>query len=114
MVARAILTYTAAGLAGSSNVLMMRQKELSAGISIFDKEGKEHGKSIIAAKRAVYFTSGSRLFMTLPTIILPAIASMLCENMGILPKGKLAKAGLELVFCGIALYFGLVGSISMF
>lgn len=52
--------------------------------------------------------------MTLPTIILPAIASMICESMGILPKGKLAKAMLELVFCGIALQFGLVGSISMF
>ena len=114
LVARAFLTYTAAGLAGSSNVLMMRQKELSAGVSIFDHEGKEHGKSLIAAKRAVYFTSGSRLFMTLPTIILPAVASMLFESMGILPQGKLAKTMLELVFCGIALQFGLVGSISMF
>ena len=43
--ARAFLTYVAASLAGASNVLMMRQKELTEGISVTDVNGKELGKS---------------------------------------------------------------------
>ena len=38
LVYRSVLTFIAAGLAGSSNVYMMRQKELTAGISIFNPQ----------------------------------------------------------------------------
>ena len=40
LLARSVLTGIAAGSAGSANVLMMRQKELKAGVEVFDEEGK--------------------------------------------------------------------------
>lgn len=40
LLARSVLTGIAAGSAGSANVLMMRQKELKAGVAVFDEEGK--------------------------------------------------------------------------
>ena len=115
LICRSVLTFIAAGLAGSSNVYMMRQKELTAGISIMHPEtDQDLGKSVIAAQKAVYLTAGSRPFMSLPTFILPSIFNFAFERMGLLPRSRGGKVVCELAFCVASLWIGLVGSISLF
>ena len=67
-----------------------------------------------AAKRAVYETAGSRPFMTLPSVILPPIFNLMIRKIGLMPKGKYGKIFFELSFCALGLWFGLIGSVSLF
>lgn len=69
---------------------------------------------MLAAKRAVYETAGSRPFMTLPSVILPPIFNLMIRKIGLMPKGKYGKIFFELLFCGLGLWFGLIGSVSLF
>lgn len=72
----AFLSYTAGALAGASNLVLMRQKELKEGITVQSQDGSvEYGKSIAAGKKAIKETAFSRVILPLPVLFFPAIGN---------------------------------------
>eukprot|EP00834_Sanchytrium_tribonematis_P006842 NODE_546_length_6213_cov_1.440301.p4 type:complete len:221 gc:universal NODE_546_length_6213_cov_1.440301:5398-6060(+) len=65
------ITFFAVSIASTSNLLLMRQKELLNGIKVFDSEDKEVGTSRIAAKYAIGQTAVSRLLSSVPALVVP-------------------------------------------
>ena len=52
--------------------------------------------------------------MTLPSVILPPIFNIMMNKIGLMPKARVGKIFFELLFCAMGLWFGLIGSISLF
>ena len=48
-----LFNWTAVSAANATNITLMRNKELTEGVILRDKDGKEYGKSIIAGKTAL-------------------------------------------------------------
>ena len=72
----ALLNYLAGASAGASNLILMRNKELSTGISVQDESGKtDYGKSKVCARKAILQTAFSRMVLPLPVLFFPAIGN---------------------------------------
>jgi hypothetical protein len=64
----------AMGAAGLVNLLILRYREIQEGIAVFDDNGKEVGRSYIAAKDALYKTSLIRFWLQFPYAYCPVLA----------------------------------------
>jgi hypothetical protein len=53
---------------------------------VSDENNEEVGVSKIAAKKAVYLTAFSRVFMSFPILAIPGVAMMVIEKAGLMPK----------------------------
>lgn len=54
-----LFNWVAVSAANASNIILMRNKELSQGVTICDETGKEQGKSVVAGKKALFETISS-------------------------------------------------------
>jgi tricarboxylate carrier len=86
-----LINVTAIGCAGVLNVLIMRSKELSDGITLTDSEGNDMGRSPKIGKDAVLKTAFSRIILPIPPLLLPTVAFYLMEKRNLVPKNKVAK-----------------------
>ena len=87
----AFTSTTACACGGFANNWFMRSVEMEKGIELCDPDTNEPiGKSKAVAKKAVWQTASSRIFMAAP-IALPAFALIGMERMGMIPKNKYAN-----------------------
>lgn len=114
ILANAVLSYFAVATAGFFNSFCMRMGEMNRGIKIYKEDGTEAGTSIIAAKKAVYQTSFSRLLLSAPTFFIPGITFFLLGKFNLIPKSKGPKTIQELLVVSMGLYFALPISVSIF
>ena len=115
IVANAFLNYLAAAFAGSSNLALMRYKELKEGIDVQNKKGTiTYGKSKEAGKKAIKETALSRFVLPLPVLFFPALTMSLMEKLTIWPRSRNLGRVLELGLCMCSLTFALPMSIALF
>ncbi|CAI4833947.1 AMM_1a_G0051710.mRNA.1.CDS.1 [Saccharomyces cerevisiae] len=106
-----LVPFAAVVSAGIVNVFLMRGNEIRKGISVFDSNGDEVGKSKKAAFMAVGETALSRVINATPTMVIPPLILVRLQR-GVL-KGKslgvqtLANLGLISVTMFSALPFAL-------
>ncbi|KAI8854815.1 Tricarboxylate/iron carrier [Chytridium lagenaria] len=96
--------FTAVAAAGTINVFLMRQKELTDGIAIQDENGVIVGKSTVAGWDAISQVAVSRVATSFPAVFLPGIV------MSQLEKTKFLKANPDLLYRSI-LYGVICGSL---
>ncbi|KAG0004063.1 hypothetical protein BGZ80_005679 [Entomortierella chlamydospora] len=74
---RSVLTrlvpFTAVAAAGTVNVFLMRGKEISEGIDVYDHEGKSVGKSQKAGMSAITQVAISRILTNFPVLTIPPL-----------------------------------------
>ena len=87
--ANCAVAYVAVAIAGFLNSYCMRMGEMDKGIKVFDDEtGEDMGISKVAAREAVLQTAGSRILMSAPTFVIPAVTMQIFDKMGMIPKTK--------------------------
>ncbi|EDO16552.1 hypothetical protein Kpol_1064p34 [Vanderwaltozyma polyspora DSM 70294] len=84
-----LVPFAAVVSAGIVNVFLMRGNEIRNGISVYDQDGEEVGKSKKAAFLAVGETALSRIINATPVMVLPPLALIKLQS-GFL-KGKSMK-----------------------
>lgn len=100
--------------AGYVNSFVMRSDELRNGISVYDQEGNEAGKSKAAAMRAVNHTSLSRMAIAFYMVFVPGFIIGMMQKMNLLPRMFLLRSIAEVGIIGAALYFGLSASVAAY
>lgn len=95
IIANSISSFFACATAGYLNAHFMRKTELERGIDIHDDEGKYHGKSKVAAHRAVNQTANSRFFLAVPIFIPPFILYAI-ERKNMMPRNFYLRTLLEI------------------
>nr|XP_039262617.1 sideroflexin-5-like [Styela clava] len=75
------IPFPAVATASVCNVLLMRNRELSTGIEVTNKEGKVIGVSKVAAKKALMETAATRAVLPAPILIIPPVVMSFIERM---------------------------------
>ncbi len=115
ILANAFLGYLAAAIPGTSNLVIMRFKEMQEGIKVQNKEGDvTYGVSKVAAKKAILETAVSRFVMPLPVLFFPTLVNMALERGNLWPKNNKVSKALELFLCICSLTFALPMSVALF
>jgi hypothetical protein len=81
----------------------MRRTELEKGIDIHDDEGRFHGKSKVAAHKAVSQTANSRFFLAVPIFIPPFILYAI-ERKNMMPRNFYIRTLVEILAICFELY----------
>ncbi|KAG0020395.1 hypothetical protein BGZ82_011626 [Podila clonocystis] len=68
-----LVPFTAVAAAGTVNVFLMRGKEISEGIDVYDPEGKSVGKSQKAGMSAITQVAISRVLTNFPVLTIPPL-----------------------------------------
>ncbi|KAG0098000.1 hypothetical protein BGZ93_001382 [Podila epicladia] len=68
-----LVPFTAVAAAGTVNVFLMRGKEISEGIDVYDHEGKSVGKSQKAGMSAITQVAISRVLTNFPVLTIPPL-----------------------------------------
>jgi tricarboxylate carrier len=113
--------FVAVAAANCINIPVMRQRELMEGVAVtptpsMDVHDKnELGKSRIAAAKGIMQVATSRIFMTIPTLLLlPVLMSRLELRFPQLLRSNLMSTGVQTVFCGLLLCFAVPLGCSLF
>ena len=111
----ALLSYIATALAGASNLILMRYKEMRTGIEVFNQDGTvSYGKSKVAGRKAILESALSRFILPLPALFLPAIFNFILEGLGLIPADPVLGKILECSIIAFSLTFALPLSIALF
>ena len=111
------ITFVAVSMASTSNLLLMRQKELTDGIKVFNDDGKEVGISKIAAKIAIGQTAVSRCLASVPALVLPptVVAYMVSHQLFKMHTGSLWRVMLvNCTLVGLSFLTGLPVCLALF
>lgn len=95
----------AVAAANCVNIPMMRQQEITHGISISLEDGTEVGKSGNAAKAAIGQVIPSRIGMAIPGMFIPPAVMMMLEKTKMYIKNPWLKAPSTVLLTGMALTF---------
>ncbi|KAH3786577.1 sideroflexin-5-like [Dreissena polymorpha] len=106
--------YPAVACANICNVLLMRNTELTEGISVMDKDHNVVGSSKIAAKRAVFSTAGTRVVLPAPILIIPPIVMTFLEKTRFLQRNPRFHLPLNALACTISFGLALPATVAMF
>jgi Sideroflexins len=113
----------AGGTASFLNTFFMRKVEMKNGIEIYEDEAltkklysgsQDTLKSKECARRAIFETAWSRVFLSITCLMTPAFIFYLVEKAGKTPKSPLLKVPYETGVFIFALMVGLPASIAMF
>ncbi|CEP24664.1 FSF1 [Cyberlindnera jadinii] len=111
MILGRLVPFAAVVSAGIVNVFAMRSQEIKKGISVFDKDGNEVGKSKTAAVYAVGETAASRVINATPIMVIPPLILVRLQRGFLKGKGlgiqTLVNLGLIAATSFIALPFAL-------
>lgn len=80
LIIQKFVPFPAVATASVSNVVLMRNSELSEGINVLDKNGKVVGTSKIAAEKALKETALTRAFLPAPILVIPPIIMTALEK----------------------------------
>ncbi len=103
IIANSISSFFACSTAGYLNAHFMRRTELEKGIDIHDEEGRFHGKSKVAAHKAVSQTANSRFFLAVPIFIPPFILYAI-ERKNMMPRNFYIRTLVEILAICFELY----------
>lgn len=95
----------AVAAANCVNIPMMRQQEVTHGITITLEDGTEVGKSGNAAKAAIAQVIPSRIGMAIPGMFIPPACMMMLEKTKLYIKNPWLKAPTTVLLTGMALTF---------
>jgi len=109
-----IISFLAVGSAGCANVMLMRSKEMTDGITLKDDEGNEVGKSKIVGKKAVIQTGLTRYIIPLVPLLFPTLIFYGMEKRHLIPKNKAAKMMLESCVFAVSLAYAPAMGIALF
>ena len=77
---RIFLPFVAVAFAGTFNLCLVRRDELFDGITVYDKDDNEVGKSPFAARNALLKCSAARFAWCTPIILFPPIIALQAEK----------------------------------
>ena len=99
-----LINYCAVTIATSTNVGVMRMKELETGVTVKDEKGNSYGMSQEAAHEGIFSCIKSRAAFNIPIFFAPFFWNQAFRSLNLMPKSK-TPAGLLVEFGGVA--FGL-------
>ena len=112
-----IISSLAGGTASFLNTFFMRRVEMTNGIEIFEDEEltqKLGYASKNCAKKAIFETAWSRVFLSISCLMTPALIFYAVEKAGRTPKTPATKIPYEVMVFLFALMVGLPSSIAIF
>jgi hypothetical protein len=107
----------ASGTAGFLNTFFMRRVEMNSGIELYEDEmlTKKLGiSSKECARKAIFETAWSRVFLSFSCLMSPAFIFYLVEKAGKTPRAPVARIPYEILVFIVALMGSLPASIAMF
>ncbi|CAB3997165.1 sideroflexin-5-like isoform X1 [Paramuricea clavata] len=106
-----LIAFPATASANICNVLAMRSNELIEGVELVDSEGNVKGTSKIAAKRAIFETIITRVFLSGTVLCTPAFVMTALERTKFLRRNPRFTLPIQAIVCvlsfGIALPFAI-------
>ncbi|XP_015754769.1 PREDICTED: sideroflexin-5-like [Acropora digitifera] len=96
------------------NVVLMRNHELFTGIEVKDRNGNVVGTSKIAAQKAVFETTLTRVFLPLPALVIPPLVMQFLERTKFLMKRPRLHFPVQVLVCVASFGFGLPLAIALF
>ncbi|CAG9334247.1 unnamed protein product [Blepharisma stoltei] len=96
---------TALAIAGDLNLLAVRYRELYEGISVYDKDSHEIGKSKIAAWDGLTKTLTVRFGLQYPLCFVPVLLALSMKKIGYYPGGGIKKVLTEIFATTVTGYF---------
>ena len=111
-----VVSSLASGTASFINTFFMRRVEKENGIEVFRDEDltEKIGVSKVCAKKAIFETARSRVFLSVSCLVSPAIIFYLVEKLRTTPKTKAIRVLYEIGVFLFALMVNLPVSIAMF
>ena len=96
-----VINYCAVTIATSTNVGVMRMKELETGVTVKDEKGTSYGMSKVAAGEGIFSCIKSRAAFNVPIFFAPFFWNQAVKSLNLMPKAK-TPAGVLVEFCGVA------------
>lgn len=109
-----LVAYPATATANICNVVLMRNHELFTGIEVKDKDGNVVGTSKIAARKAVFETTVTRILLPLPVLVIPPFVMQLLERTKFMISRPKLHLPVQALVCVAAFGFGLPLAIALF
>ncbi|XP_067037758.1 sideroflexin-5-like isoform X2 [Acropora muricata] len=109
-----LVAYPATATANVCNVVLMRNHELFTGIEVKDRNGNVVGTSKIAAQKAVFETTLTRVFLPLPALVIPPLVMQFLERTKFLMKRPRLHFPVQVLVCVASFGFGLPLAIALF
>lgn len=97
--------FVAVAAANCINIPLMRQKEITEGIEVFDGDNNKLGQSKVAAKKAISEVVFSRIAMASPGMIIPPLVMNKLEQRGVLRRYPALGLPIQTALCGTLLVF---------
>jgi hypothetical protein len=118
IIINSVISSIAGGTASFLNTFFMRRVEMENGIEVFEDEGLTNKlgdiKSKECAKKAIFETAWSRVFLSISCLMSPALIFYAVERAGKTPKSPAVKIPYEVAVFLFALMVGLPSSIALF
>ncbi|XP_020777312.1 sideroflexin-5a isoform X2 [Boleophthalmus pectinirostris] len=108
------IPFPAVASANLCNVVLMRQWELSEGISVVNEDGNVVGTSKVAAKYALLETALTRIVMPMPILVLPPMIMANLEKLPLLQGNPRLVLPIHALVCLASFAFALPLAISLF
>jgi tricarboxylate carrier len=110
-----MVPYTAVASAGVANVFVMRWNEVSEGVVVKDKSGRELGVSQRAGLIGVSLSAVSRAVWSIPALVIPPVVmNTLKSRSPAFARTKVLHIPMELLSIAVSLTFGVPFAISLF
>uniref|UniRef100_A0A182JLB7 Sidoreflexin n=1 Tax=Anopheles atroparvus TaxID=41427 RepID=A0A182JLB7_ANOAO len=100
-----LVPLAAVAAANCINIPLMRIQEIRNGVTLLDKDGKELGQSVRAAKEGISAVTFSRILMAMPGMVFTPVLMNTLEKRGFLRRFPWANAPIQTLFCGLCLTF---------
>jgi len=92
----------------------MRRAEMTEGIAVKDRDGKEHGKSKIAGGKVLGQVTLTRVFLPLPVLALPPAIMAFFDRYPAIKTNKRIRIPLEIAVVTTSLWLALPSAIGLF
>ncbi len=112
-----LVSSIASGTAGFLNTFFMRKVEMNSGIDLYEDEQLTKKLGVTSkecARKAIFETAWSRIFLSFSCLMSPAFIFYLVEKAGKTPKAPAARIPYEIAVFMVALMGSLPASIAMF
>ena len=103
LVCSTIFNWSAVSAANATNIILMRNKELTEGVAVKDKDGNVYDKSIKAGKTALTQTVLSHMIIPFSVMFGPAMIVAAMKSANRMPANRLVSVSLEVALCAMAL-----------
>lgn len=93
---RSTLPFLASAGAGSANVALMRRNELVQGVDMYDHEGQNRGKSVVAGKTGIAKCAAARVIWNIPIMMVPPLIMTRLEKTAFMQGNPRIKVATEI------------------